>query len=188
MNRFKGYTALVVDDSSTMRRLMDITLGHLGLEIEFADCGNDALKLIKDRLYSIIFLDIMLPDIDGYRVCKGIKGDKRARHTPVIMLSALDELDSVVRCIEMGAEDYLIKPVNEILLKARIDASLEKKRLRDEQRALFRKFTSDEVAEELLNTGFSLGGRLVELADTATFFTSPADPRTTAFVRGEMVY
>ena len=78
------------------------------------------------------------------------------------MISAVEEIDSVVKCIEMGAADYLNKPFNPILLKARVDASLEKKRLRDEQRALFRRFATDEVADELLNSGFSLGGRLVE--------------------------
>jgi class 3 adenylate cyclase len=78
------------------------------------------------------------------------------------MTSSLDELDSVVKCIELGAEDYLNKPVNPILLRARVNASLEKKRLRDEQRKLFRTFATKEVADELLKTGFSLGGKYVD--------------------------
>ena len=78
------------------------------------------------------------------------------------MTSALDEIDSVVRCLEMGAEDYLTKPVNPVLLHARINASLEKKRLRDQQRELISKFATKEVAEDLLTSGFSLGGRYVE--------------------------
>jgi class 3 adenylate cyclase len=77
------------------------------------------------------------------------------------MTSSMDELDSVVKCIELGAEDYLNKPVNPVLLRARINASLEKKRLRDEQRKLFRTFATEEVAEQLLREGFSLGGKHV---------------------------
>jgi class 3 adenylate cyclase len=80
----------------------------------------------------------------------------------VIVTSSLDELDSVVRCVEMGAEDYLAKPVNPVLLNARINASLEKKRLRDQQRELISKFTTKEVAEDLLTSGFSLGGKHVD--------------------------
>jgi adenylate cyclase len=78
------------------------------------------------------------------------------------MMSSVDEVDSVARCIEMGAEDYLFKPVNGVLLRARVAASLEKKRLRDVQRELFRKFATAEVAEELLETGFALGGKHVD--------------------------
>src|SRR5574339_847923 len=87
--------------------------------------------------------------------------DPELRDLPIIMTSSLDELDSVVKCIELGAEDYLNKPVNPILLRARVNASLEKKRLRDEQRKLFRTFATKEVADDLLKTGFSLGGKYV---------------------------
>src|SRR5688572_14889441 len=80
----------------------------------------------------------------------------------IIMTSSLDEVDSVVTCVELGAEDYLNKPVNPVLLRARVNASLEKKRLRDEQRKLFRTFATREVADELLRTGFSLGGKYVD--------------------------
>jgi class 3 adenylate cyclase len=88
--------------------------------------------------------------------------DPALHDIPVIMISGVDELNSVVKCIEMGAEDYLHKPINPILLKARINASLEKKRLRDRQRELIQKFATEEVAEELLTTGFMLGGKSVE--------------------------
>jgi adenylate cyclase len=83
------------------------------------------------------------------------------RDIPIIMTSSLDEINSVVKCIELGAEDYLNKPVNPILLRARVNASLEKKRLRDEQRKLFRTFATKEVADDLLKSGFSLGGKYV---------------------------
>jgi adenylate cyclase len=88
--------------------------------------------------------------------------DPHLRDIPVIVTSALDEVDSVVRCLEMGAEDYLTKPVNPVLLNARINASLEKKRLRDQQRELISKFATKEVADELLTSGFSLGGKYVD--------------------------
>src|SRR5262249_54976110 len=84
------------------------------------------------------------------------------RDIPVIMMSASDELDSVVHCIELGAEDYLPKPLNPVLLRARVSASLEKKRLRDQQRELIRKFATAEVADELLAGGFELGGKWVD--------------------------
>jgi len=80
----------------------------------------------------------------------------------VVMMSSVEEVDSVARCIEMGAEDYLFKPVNPVLLKARIGSSLEKKRLRDQQRELVRKFATAEVAEEMQTTGLALGGKHVE--------------------------
>ena len=119
-------------------------------------------KCWPEQDFDLILLDIEMPEMNGYQVLEHLAADVHWRELPVIMISAVEEIDSVVRCIEMGAEDYLTKPFNPVLLKARVDASLEKKRLRDEQRALFRKFASDEVAEELLNSGFSLGGRLVE--------------------------
>ena len=101
--------------------------------------------------------------------------DPELRDIPIIMTSSLDEIDSVVKCVELGAEDYLNKPVNPILLRARVNASLEKKRLRDEQRKLFRTFATKEVADELLKTGFSLGGKYVNasvmFADIRSFTT-----------------
>src|SRR5262249_19316683 len=101
-------------------------------------------------------------EVDGQG---GLAESQRAPHLrdlPVVMPSALDELESVVKCVEMGAEDYLTKPVNPVLLNARINASLEKKRLRDQQRELISKFATREVAEDLLTSGFSLGGQYVE--------------------------
>ena len=100
--------------------------------------------------------------MDGYQVLEALAADPRLRDLPVVMMSSVEEVDSVARCIEMGAEDYLFKPVNPVLLKARVGASLEKKRLRDQQRELFRKFATAEVAEELLTTGLALGGKHVE--------------------------
>jgi class 3 adenylate cyclase len=99
--------------------------------------------------------------MNGYQVLDTCLQDAELRDLPIIMTSSLDEIESVVKCIELGAEDYLNKPVNPILLRARVNASLEKKRLRDEQRKLFRTFATREVADELLKSGFSLGGKHV---------------------------
>ena len=109
-----------------------------------------------------MLLDVEMPEVDGYEVLAEMKADTRLRDVPVIMTSALDELDSVVRCIDMGADDYLTKPVNPVLLTARVRASLAKKRLHDERRELISKFATREVAEDLLTSGFSLGGKSVE--------------------------
>jgi len=103
-----------------------------------------------------------MPEMDGYQMLEALQADPKLRDIPIVMMSSLDEVDGVARCIEMGAEDYLFKPVNGVLLRARVAASLEKKRLRDQQRELFRKFATAEVAEELLVTGFALGGKHVD--------------------------
>jgi len=153
---------LVVEDNRMNRLVLVRALEQQGHRIACAENGRQALEMLAGQDFDLILLDIEMPEMDGYQVLAHLSADVHRRDLPVIMISAVEEIDSVVRCIEMGAEDYLTKPFNPVLLKARVDASLEKKRLRDEQRALFRKFTSDEVAEELLNSGFSLGGRLVE--------------------------
>jgi len=156
-----GYI-LVVDDNRMNRLLLARGLEQQGHRVDFAENGRQALEKLAAQAFDLVLLDIEMPEMDGYQVLERLAADVRGRDLPVIMISAVEEIDSVVRCIEMGAEDYLTKPFNPVLLKARVDASLEKKRLRDEQRALFRKFASDEVADELLNSGFSLGGRLVD--------------------------
>jgi len=153
---------LVVDDNRMNRLMLARGLEQQGHRVAFAEDGRQALEMVTEQDFDLILLDIEMPELNGYQVLERLGADVHRRDLPVIMISAVEEIDSVVRCIEMGAEDYLTKPFNPVLLKARVDASLEKKRLRDEQRALFRKFASDEVADELLNSGFSLGGRLVE--------------------------
>jgi adenylate cyclase len=102
-----------------------------------------------------------MPEMDGFQVLEQLMNDLQLRDLPVIVTSSLEGIDNVVRCIELGAEDYLTKPVNPVLLKARIGASLEKKRLRDQQKELVRRFATPEVAQDLQKTGFSLGGKLV---------------------------
>ena len=144
------------------RLLLARGLEQQGHTVVFAEHGREALELLRTRHFDLLLLDVLMPELDGYQVLAELKADAQLRDLPVIMTSALDELDSVVKCVEMGAEDYLPKPINPVLLNARITASLEKKRLRDQQRELISKFATKEVAEDLLTSGFSLGGKHVE--------------------------
>ncbi len=153
---------LVVDDNKVSRLLLARGLEQQGHTVTFAENGRLALDMLRARPFDLVLLDVIMPELDGEQVLAALTGDPDLRDIPVIMISASDELDSVVRCIELGAEDYLAKPLNAVLLKARIGASLEKKRLRDRQRELIRKFATSEVADELMATGFELGGKYVE--------------------------
>lgn len=153
---------LVVDDNKVNRLLLGRSLEQQGHNIEMAENGLQALNLLRSKPFDLVLLDIEMPEMDGYQVLEKVTSDLNLRDIPIIITSALEELGSVVKCIEMGAEDYLTKPVNPVLLKARIGASLEKKRLRDQQRELIRKFATSEVATDLETSGFSLGGKYVE--------------------------
>ena len=153
---------LVVDDNRVNRLLVGRTLEQFGHRVAFAENGRLALEMLRSRPADLVLLDIEMPEMNGYQTLEALRADPKLRDIPVVMMSSVDEVDSVARCIEMGAEDYLFKPVNGVLLRARVAASLEKKRLRDQQRELFRKFATAEVAEELLTTGFALGGKHVD--------------------------
>lgn len=152
---------LVVDDNKVNRIVLSRSLENQGHIVETAEDGAEGLNKIRTQSFDLVLLDIEMPVMDGFQVLEACLNDVDLRQIPIIMTSAMDELDAVVKCVELGAEDYLTKPVNPILLRARVNASLEKKRLRDEQRKLFRTFAPKEVAEELLRTGFSLGGKNV---------------------------
>jgi two-component system cell cycle response regulator len=126
--------ALVVDDSQVNRMLLTRALAEHGLETVSAEDGLQALELLGNGStgsFDLVLLDIVMPELDGYETLQRIKADDALRHLPVIVISAVDELDSVVRCIELGATDYLPKPFNAAVLKARVNASLAAKRLRD---------------------------------------------------------
>jgi class 3 adenylate cyclase len=163
---------LVVDDNKVNRILLARGLEAQGHRVEIAEHGKQALEKLRTHSFDLVLLDIEMPEMNGYQVLEICLQDPELRDIPIIMTSSLDELDSVVKCIELGAEDYLNKPVNPILLRARVNASLEKKRLRDEQRKLFRTFATKEVADELLKTGFSLGGKYV---NASVMFTDIRD-------------
>ena len=128
---------LVVDDDAGNRDVLSRRLARQGHHVETADSGLEALRRMRSTAFDVVLLDIMMPDMDGYEVLSRIRSDEAFRHVAVIMISAIDEVRSVVRCIEAGADDYLAKPFDPTLLKARIGASLEKKRGRDREAALY---------------------------------------------------
>jgi class 3 adenylate cyclase len=166
---------LVVDDNKVNRILLARGLESHGHKVAIAENGKQALEKLRADSFDLVLLDIEMPEMNGYQVLETCLQDPELRDIPIIMTSSLDEIDSVVKCVELGAEDYLNKPINPVLLRARVNASLEKKRLRDEQRKLFRTFATKEVADELLKTGFSLGGNYVNasvmFADIRSFTT-----------------
>src|SRR5215212_8212261 len=173
---------LVVDDNRVNRILLARGLEGQGHKVETAEDGKQALEKLRSDSFDLVLLDIEMPEMNGYQVLETCLQDPELRDIPIIMTSSLDELESVVKCVELGAEDYLNKPVNPILLRARVNASLEKKRLRDEQRKLFRTFATKEVADELIRSGFSLGGKYVNasvmFADIRSFtsYSEQEDP------------
>jgi DNA-binding response OmpR family regulator len=124
---------LVVDDNEGNRDMLSRRLEHEGYDVCAAENGPAALALLKTEAVDLLLLDVMMPEMDGYAVLKELKSSDAWRDIPVIMISALDEIESVVRCIERGAEDYLPKPFDPVLLRARIGACLEKKRFRDQE-------------------------------------------------------
>lgn len=136
-NAAPGGRILVVDDVEENRDLLGRRLSRQGHSAVPVASGEEALALARSQPFDLVLLDIMMPGLDGYEVLRRLKADDQTRHIPVIMISALNEMDSIVRCIELGAEDYLPKPFNPILLRARTGACLEKKRLRDQEQAFF---------------------------------------------------
>ena len=117
---------LIVDDNEMNREMLSRHLERQGHTIIEAENGIDALSTLEQHAVDIIILDIMMPGMNGYQVLERIKSDQNLRFIPVIMISALDDMDSIIRCIEMGAEDYLPKSFDPVLLKARIEAGIEK--------------------------------------------------------------
>ncbi len=157
-----GARLLVVDDNKVNRLLLTRSLELQGHAVVAAENGRVAMKLLRAGPFDLVLLDIEMPEMDGFQVLEQLTGDPQLRDLPVIVTSSLEGLDNVVRCIELGAEDYLPKPINPVLLKARLAASLEKKRLRDRQQELVRRFATREVAQDLQASGFALGGKRVD--------------------------
>ena len=166
---------LIVDDEPFNVDYLEQELEDLNYDILTAVNGRDALDKIRSEPPDLVLLDIMMPVLDGFAVLAQIKADPRLRDIPVIVISASNDLESVVKGIQQGAEDYLPKPFEPTLLHARITASLEKKSLRDQHRKLLHTFATEEVAEELMKNGFSLGGRNLDatimFADIRSFTT-----------------
>jgi two-component system, cell cycle response regulator len=124
---------LVVDDNSMNRIMLSRYLTKLGYRSSLAENGRQALEKLQAEPFDLVLLDVQMPKMDGYAVLERLKADPRLRDIPVIMISAVDELESVVTCIELGAQDYLPKPFNPVLLRARLTACLERKWLRDQE-------------------------------------------------------
>lgn len=160
MSDTKGHL-LIVDDNKVNRLLMSRNVELLGHRASVAENGKVAMQMLKAETYDVLLLDIEMPEMDGFEVLEALKSDASLRDLPVIVTSSVEGLDNIVRCIELGAEDYIPKPVNKTLLNARVSSSLEKKRLYDEQKRLLKRFATDEVAHDLQESGFSIGGRRI---------------------------
>ena len=142
---------LVVDDNASNRDLLSRQLQRQGHTVLQAEDGARALVLVENEALDLVLLDLMMPGISGYDLLVRLKRDPRSRDIPVIMISALSELDSIVRCIEAGADDYLSKPFDPILLRARVGSSLEKKHMRDRERGMVESLRIEkERSEEIL--------------------------------------
>ena len=133
---------LVVDDIDDNRFALSRRLARQGyLNVTTAVDGRQALELLNSKSFDLVLLDIMMPTVNGYEVLAQMKASSSLRHIPVIMISAVDEIESVIRCIELGADDYLPKPFNPTLLRARVGACLERKRLHDQVTARTRELS-----------------------------------------------
>jgi two-component system cell cycle response regulator len=124
---------LIVDDNSVNRIMLSRYITKLGYQAALAENGRRALEKLQSEPFDLVLLDVQMPEMDGYAVLGHLKTNPRLRDIPVIMISAVEELESVVRCIELGAQDYLSKPFNPVLLRARLTACLERKQLRDQE-------------------------------------------------------
>jgi adenylate cyclase len=165
---------LVVDDDRVNRMLLARSLVTLGHRVTTADDGREGLDRMLAEEPDIVLLDIVMPELDGIGVLERMKGDPALRAVPVIMISALEDFDSVIRCIELGAEDYLQKPFDPVLLGARIRAGLDKRRLQQLERArvrdVFARFLPEPMVDDVLSRAggdLRLGG--VRVVSTAMF-------------------
>lgn len=146
---------LVVDDNETNRDLLSRQLARQGYSVLTAENGADALELLQVQAVDLILLDVIMPIMDGVETLKRLKSDEKLQEIPVLMLSSLDEVDGALHCIEMGAEDYLSKPVQPAILDARITANLELHRMRERERAFAERSAVDEAfIDELLRGAF----------------------------------
>jgi signal transduction histidine kinase len=153
---------LVVDDNPGNRNVLVRRLRRDGYIADEAADGREALEALRDRPYDLLLLDILMPVMDGFEVLSRLKADRRLRSLPVIVISAVDELDGAIRSIEMGAEDYLFKPFDPVLLRARINASIEKRNLRAEL----------VVQEKLASLGAFTAGIAHEIKNPLNFVTN----------------
>ncbi|WP_435217130.1 adenylate/guanylate cyclase domain-containing protein [Luminiphilus sp. nBUS_07] len=170
---------LAVDDLPENRELVSRLLQKTGHTVISAESGEEALELLDTMGVDVVLLDLVMPGIGGAEVLKRLKEDERLRATPVVMISGQQDMDQIVGCIEAGADDYLLKPFNPVLLQARISAGIERKRWHDREelyreqlerreqfiRATFGRYLSDDIVDEILERpeGLELGGDLREV-------------------------
>jgi DNA-binding response OmpR family regulator len=171
---------LAVDDDALNLDLLAQRLSRQGHVVSTAVDGEDALERLRDHPFDLVLLDVMMPRLDGYGTLARLKADEQLRAIPVIMISALDELSSVVRCIEAGAEDYLPKPFNPTLLRARIGACLEKKALHDQELKLYNSLVQ---SQRLLDRELVVARRRVEELDPVVRHDPQVQPLMAAFER-----
>ena len=141
---------LVVDDNEANQDLLRRHLEKLGYTITTCGDGLEALRLSREIAPDIVLLDVLMPNLDGHEVLVRMKSDENLRHVPVIMISALDQVSAIARCIELGAEDYLAKPFDPILLRSRVEATLEKRRLRESEQIHLRVIEEERARSDCL--------------------------------------
>lgn len=151
---------LVVEDTAVNANWLTRALAREGHRVTIAENGREALERLHAESFDAVLLDIVMPEMDGYETLQRIKSDPALRHIPVIMISAIDQMDSVVRCIEIGATDYLPRPVSEPLLTARIGACLAEKRLRDLELVYLEQVSHLTAAASALEAGTYDGSSL----------------------------
>lgn len=174
---------LVVDDHRTNRLTLAMGLKQQGHTVALAENGQQALDMLQAEPFDAVLLDILMPEMDGHQVLMHMKCDKTLRDIPVIIISALDDMDSMVKCIEMGAEDYLPKPFNLVLLKARLNASLRKKKLRDLEVAYLQQEVMLRQNEKLATLGRLSAGLAHELNNPAAATQRGVEQLRSAFFR-----
>jgi class 3 adenylate cyclase len=167
-------TVLVVDDDAINRKLLARSLHADGHDVITAEDGDQALDQVRTHRPDVVLLDVLMPKLDGFGVLERLKSDATLRDIPVIMISGLEDFESVIRCIELGAEDYLPKPFDPVLLRARINAGLNKQRVHELEQArvrdVFARFLPESIVDEVLvrsNGEVRLGG--VRLICTVLF-------------------
>lgn len=158
-----GARILLVDDHPLNRDMLGRRLERIGYHVQQAADGRQALNILQDTPIDLILLDIMMPELDGYGVLQALRADPQRRHIPVIILSALDDMGSIVRGIELGADDYLPKPFDPVLLKARIEACLVKKNIHDLESDYVKqielaKRRTDDLLHVVIPIGVALSG------------------------------
>ncbi len=141
---------LVVDDNASNRDLLDRRLNLEGHQVTAAASGEEALGLLSKTTFDVVLLDLMMPGLNGFEVLQRMKADRRLHDIPVIMISGFQETDSVIRCIEAGAEDYLSKPFNPVVLRARLKACLERKKWLDRERRYLEQIEQEKAKHEAL--------------------------------------